>query len=58
VHPVCIPDDRDAFDSALRTGRTLAEAASSSRARAALRSLTSEILRELGLVRVVVPIGR
>lgn len=58
VHPTCIPDDRDAFDSALRTGRTLAEAAPSSRARAALRSLTTEVLRELGLVRVVVPLSR
>ena len=58
VHPTCIPDDREAFDSALRTGRTLAESAPSSRARAALRSLTTDVLRELGLVRVVVPMAR
>ncbi len=45
----CVPDDRPAYDAALRDGRTLAEAAPSSPARAALRGLAIELLRDLGL---------
>jgi len=45
----CIPDDRAAYDAALRSGSTLAEAAPSSPARLALRGVTVELLRDLGL---------
>jgi hypothetical protein len=45
----CIPDDRAAYDAALRTGSTLAEVAPSSAARLALRGVTRELLRDLGL---------
>ncbi len=47
--PWCVPDDRPAYDSALRSGRTLAQAAPSSPARAALRGVTVAALRRLGL---------
>jgi Flp pilus assembly CpaE family ATPase len=45
----CIPDDRAAYDAALRSGSTLAEVAPSSAARLALRGVTRELLRDLGL---------
>jgi Mrp family chromosome partitioning ATPase len=45
----CVPDDRDAYDAALRSGSTLAEVASSSRARLALRAVATELLRDLAL---------
>jgi MinD-like ATPase involved in chromosome partitioning or flagellar assembly len=45
----CVPDDPSAYDAALRDGRTLAEVAPSSPARAALRGLAVELLRDLGL---------
>ncbi|HET7902211.1 MAG TPA: hypothetical protein VFL59_13575 [Candidatus Nanopelagicales bacterium] len=44
-----VPDDGDAYDAALRDGRTLADAAPRSPARVALRGLTAELLRDLGL---------
>ncbi len=44
-----VPDDRPAYDAALRDGRTLAEAAPSSPARHALRGVAVELLRDLGL---------
>ncbi len=44
-----VPDDRPAYDAALRSGRTLAEAAAASPARHALRGVTVEVLRDLGL---------
>ncbi len=46
---VTVPEDRAAFDEALRDGRTLAEGAPRSPARAALRGLVAELLRDLGL---------
>jgi len=45
----CVPDDRGAYDAALRQGATLAEIAPSSRARQALRSVANELIRDLGL---------
>ena len=45
----CVPDDRDAYDAALRSGSTLAEVASSSPARLALRAVATELLRDLAL---------
>jgi Flp pilus assembly CpaE family ATPase len=55
----CVPDDRPAYDAALRAGRTLAEVAPSSPARAALRGLAAELVRDLGLEsRPVVSAGR
>jgi MinD-like ATPase involved in chromosome partitioning or flagellar assembly len=39
-----VPDDRAAFDAALRTGRTLAEAAPGSAARQALERLAAELV--------------
>ncbi len=45
----CVPDDRSAYDAALRAGRTLAEVAPSSPARRALRSVTAELVRDLGI---------
>ena len=45
----CVPDDRAGYDAALRTGRTLAEAAPASPARAVLRGLAAELERDLGL---------
>ena len=47
----CVPDDRAAYDAALRGGRTVAQVAPGSPARAAIRSLTRELLRDLGLDR-------
>jgi MinD-like ATPase involved in chromosome partitioning or flagellar assembly len=44
-----VPDDRPAYDAALRDGRTLAESAPSSPARHALRGLAVEVLRDVGL---------
>lgn len=44
-----VPDDRTAYDAALREGRTLAEASPSSPARHALRGVAVEVLRDLGL---------
>ena len=48
-HVWCIPDDRAAYDAALRGGSTLAEVASASPARLALRGLALELARDLGL---------
>ena len=48
-HVWCIPDDRAAYDTALRGGSTLAEVAPSSPARLALRGVAVELLRDLGL---------
>jgi MinD-like ATPase involved in chromosome partitioning or flagellar assembly len=48
-HVWCVPDDRDAYDAALRSGATLAEVASSSPARLALRGVTAELVRDLAL---------
>ncbi|HSN07157.1 MAG TPA: chromosome partitioning protein [Candidatus Angelobacter sp.] len=45
----CVPDDRAAYDEAVRRGATLAEVAPSSPARAALRSAANELLRDLGV---------
>jgi MinD-like ATPase involved in chromosome partitioning or flagellar assembly len=45
----CVPDDRPAYDAALRAGRTLAEAAPASPARAVLRGLAAELVRDLGI---------
>ena len=45
----CVPDDRAAFDAALRSGRTLADVAPGSPARAVLRGVVVELLRDLGL---------
>jgi MinD-like ATPase involved in chromosome partitioning or flagellar assembly len=45
----CVPDDRPAYDAALRSGRTLAEAAPASPARAVLRGLAAELVRDLGV---------
>lgn len=47
--PWTVPDDRAAYDAALRDGATLAERAPSSPARQALRSVAVELLRDLGL---------
>jgi cellulose biosynthesis protein BcsQ len=47
----CVPDDRPAYDAALRNGRTLAEVAGGSPARAALRGLATELVRDLGIQR-------
>ena len=44
-----VPDDRDAYDAAVLTGRTLAEAAPNSPARQALRALAAELPARLGL---------
>lgn len=44
-----VPDDRTAYDAAVRSGSTLAEVASSSPARAALRSVALELSRDLRL---------
>ena len=44
-----VPDDRAAYDVALRRGATLAEVAPSSPARAALRSVALELVRDLGV---------
>lgn len=49
AHVHVVPDDRSAYDDALREGRTLAEAAPRSPARTALRSLAAELVRDLGL---------
>jgi Flp pilus assembly CpaE family ATPase len=46
-HVVVVPDDRDAYDAAMRSGRTLAETAPASPARRALRSLALELVRDL-----------
>ena len=48
-HVWCVPDDRDAYDAALRSGSTLAEVASSSPARLALRAVATELVRDLAL---------
>jgi hypothetical protein len=48
-HVWCVPDDRAAYDAALRSGSTLAEVAQSSPARLALRGLAVELVRDLGL---------
>ena len=45
----CVPDDRSAYDAALRAGRTLADVSPSSPARTVLRGVTRELLRDLGL---------
>ena len=45
----CVPDDRSAYDAALRHGSTLAEVASSSPARAALRGAALELVRDLDI---------
>jgi MinD-like ATPase involved in chromosome partitioning or flagellar assembly len=45
----CVPDDRAAYDAALRAGRTLADVSPSSPARAMLRGVTRELIRDLGL---------
>ncbi len=45
----CVPDDRSAYDAALRAGRTLADVSPSSPARTVLRGVTREIMRDLGL---------
>jgi len=45
----CVPDDRPAYDAALRGGSTLAEVAPSSPARLVLRGVAAELLRDLGL---------
>jgi MinD-like ATPase involved in chromosome partitioning or flagellar assembly len=47
VDVVAVPVDGAAYDAALREGRTLAEVAPRSPARAALRSLTAELVRDL-----------
>ena len=47
-HVWCIPDDRAAYDAALRGGSTLAEVAAASPARLALRGVAAELLAELG----------
>jgi MinD-like ATPase involved in chromosome partitioning or flagellar assembly len=52
----CVPDDRPAYDAALRSGRTLAEVAAGSPARAALRGLAAELVRDLGIERRT-PVG-
>jgi MinD-like ATPase involved in chromosome partitioning or flagellar assembly len=44
-----VPDDRAAYDAALRRGATLAEVAPSSPARTALRSVALELVRDLGV---------
>ena len=44
---VIVPDDRGAYDSCIRDGRTLAEAVPRSAARAAIRTLTRGILEVL-----------
>ncbi|MEZ5117127.1 MAG: hypothetical protein R2737_12755 [Candidatus Nanopelagicales bacterium] len=44
---VLVPDDRNAYDTCLREGRTLAEAVPRSTARAALRELASGLIDEL-----------
>jgi MinD-like ATPase involved in chromosome partitioning or flagellar assembly len=54
----CVPDDRAAYDAALRAGRTLADTAPSSAARAALRGLTVDVLRTLGLRGGLTSVGR
>jgi MinD-like ATPase involved in chromosome partitioning or flagellar assembly len=46
-----VPDDRAAYDAALREGRTLAEVAPRSAARSALGGLAAELLRDLALDR-------
>jgi len=43
----CVPDDRVAYDAALRGGSTLAEVAPGSPARLALRGVTVELLADL-----------
>jgi MinD-like ATPase involved in chromosome partitioning or flagellar assembly len=50
-HVWCVPDDRPAYDAALRAGATLAEVAPSSPARLALRGVTTELVRDLALRR-------
>jgi Mrp family chromosome partitioning ATPase len=45
----CVPDDRSAYDAALRAGRTLADVSPSSPARSVLRGVTRELMRDLGL---------
>jgi MinD-like ATPase involved in chromosome partitioning or flagellar assembly len=47
----CVPDDRPAYDAALRSGRTLAEVAPTSPARYALRGLAAELVRPMGIER-------
>jgi len=47
-HVWCIPDDRVAYDAALRSGSTIAEVAAASPARLALRGVAAELLAELG----------
>jgi Mrp family chromosome partitioning ATPase len=44
----CVPDDRAAYDAALRAGRTLADVAPSSPARTVLRGVAAELVRDLG----------
>lgn len=56
-HAWIIPDDRSAYDAALRAGRTLVEAAPASPARHALRGVAVEVLRDLGL-REPLPLAR
>jgi MinD-like ATPase involved in chromosome partitioning or flagellar assembly len=53
----CIPDDRTAYDGAVRRGATLAEVAASSPARTALRSVALELLRDLGVSTPQRPVG-
>jgi len=48
-HVWCVPDDRPAYDAALRAGATLAEVAPSSPARLALRGVATELVRDLAL---------
>ena len=43
AHPWCVPDDLAVFDAALRTGRTVAEVGSSSKARSVLRAVLAEV---------------
>jgi len=50
-HVWCVPDDRAAYDAALRSGSTLAEVASSWPARLALRGVTVELLADLAALR-------
>ena len=46
-HVWCVPDDRAAYDEALRTGRTVAAVAPGSPARRMLRGLSRELVRTL-----------
>lgn len=51
----CVPDDRAAYDAALRAGRTLADVSPSSPARVVLRGITRELMRDLDLRGDAVP---